>query len=261
MGAESQREPEDYRSRFYGRYVSTHLANLRRYGSDQLARTLRDYERRYGAWLPRDKEARILDLACGVGEFVIFCQRRGYRNAAGVDVGREQLELGRGLGAENLVEAEAVGFLRTHPEEFDLIVATDLLEHLTKTEVLELLDGCYGALRPGGEIWVATPNNQTVVSLHQYADFTHETGFTPSSLVQVLRVAGFEDPRVYPKGPVAIDLRSAIRRVLWAILALCIRAYLVVSEGSGRGDPRYYRVVTSVMLARARKPCSGATGP
>src|SRR5439155_26972464 len=52
--------------------------------------------------LPADKQARILDLGCGYGEFLCFLQKEGYQNAAGIDLNRRQLDAAERLGVRNL---------------------------------------------------------------------------------------------------------------------------------------------------------------
>ena len=81
-----------------------------------------------------------------------------------------------------------------------------------------------------------------------FGDFTHETGFTPGSISQVLRAAGFEVVGVFPKEPVPHGLKSAVRWVLWKVIKQFIKFYLLVETGSaGHG------VYTQVMYAVAEK--------
>lgn len=42
-------------------------------------------KRNYLRYLPKDKNARILDLGCGMGHYIYALKKIGYSNVAGVD--------------------------------------------------------------------------------------------------------------------------------------------------------------------------------
>jgi hypothetical protein len=55
------------------------------------------------------------------------------------------------------------------------------------------------ALQPGGKLIITTGNMACFTGLFsRYMDFTHETGFTETSLKQVLMLAGFTDIKYEP---------------------------------------------------------------
>lgn len=187
--------------------------------------------KRYLPLLPSNKDARILDLGCGYGEFLHFLQRRGYANASGIDLGETQLEVGRSLGVSNLQCGEAAAVLAESRGEFDFISAIDVLEHVPKNQVLPLLDQIYSALRPGGRFVCQVPNLAAFYSPLFYMDFTHETPFTAPSLKQVLQLAGFVEIRVLPMGPVTHGIKSALRTILWKGIAACLRFVQTIEGG------------------------------
>jgi SAM-dependent methyltransferase len=218
--------------RLYGGYARTRPNYRTPTQSTQLL-SLREstFRKHYLQFLPIKREARILDLGCGYGEFLYFLQRRGYANACGVDLGEGQLEIGRSLGVANLRRADAADVLAESKEEFDFISAIDVLEHVPKNEVLKLLGQVYSALRPGGRFVCQVPNLAAFYSPLFYMDFTHETPFTAPSLKQVLQLAGFEEIRVFPMGPVAHGIKSAIRSVLWKGITAGLRFVQTVEGG------------------------------
>ena len=76
--------------------------------------------------------------------------------------------------------------------ELAAVTATDLLEHLTKPEVLATFDAAAAALRPGGRFIARVPNAVSPFGGHiRYGDFTHETWFTARSVRQLAAAAGF----------------------------------------------------------------------
>jgi SAM-dependent methyltransferase len=189
------------------------------------------FRKHYLRLLPIERSARILDLGCGYGEFLYFLQRRGYMNARGVDLGDKQLEVGRSLGVCNLQCKDAAAVLAESRGEFDFISAIDVLEHVPKDSVLELLKQIYSALRPGGRFVCQVPNLAAFYSPLFYMDFTHETPFTAPSLKQVLQLARFDEIRVLPIGPVAHGIKSAVRAILWKGITACLRFVQTVEGG------------------------------
>ena len=103
-------------------------------------------------------------------------------------------------------------------EKYDVIVADQVIEHLTKDEAVEALELIHKTLKPGGRVWVFTPNITSLFgSLGTFGDFTHELIFNAKSLAQLLRVCNFSDVEVTGIGPTPYDLRSGIKTVLWNI--------------------------------------------
>ena len=190
----------------------------------------------YGKRLPGDKHARIVDIGCGNGELVHWLRERGYANAIGVDANKELLEEGKVLGVDGLIAQDIFLFLKGKRDAFDCIIVRDVIEHFTKDELLLLLDLVYEALRPGGIIILQTPNAEGPFgSRYRYQDFTHELGFTRTSLYHVLRTAGFSEVLIYPLQPVVHGVKSFVRFVLWKCIEGSLRLYHLVEIGSGEG--------------------------
>src|SRR2546429_8180711 len=160
------------------------------------------FRKSFSPWLPTSKDAKMLDLGRGYGEFVYFLQREGYARAMGVDRNVQQAEVARKLGVANLHCVKAQEFLRRSLNEFDFISAIDVLEHIPKSEVPEFLDLVRAALRPRGRFLCQVPNLAAFYNQLFYKDFSHETPFTPSSLKQILELTDFTNVQVFPMGPV-----------------------------------------------------------
>jgi O-antigen chain-terminating methyltransferase len=129
---------------------------------------------------------------------------REHRIAArGVDTNRVQIERCRSEGLE-VVEGDAIGVLaKLADESLDVVTAFHVVEHLTYTTVVELLDQIVRVLRPGGLLIVETPNpdNVLVGSCQFYLDPTHRHPI-PSPLAKFLAEArGLHDVEVRPLHP------------------------------------------------------------
>ena len=183
-----------YRQRIYDSYVSKHFQFGNDLSGEGYENESREFEKNYLRFLPPQKNANILDIACGPGYFPWFLKKHGYTNYTGIDLSVEQVQLARNkLPGYEFVVADAFKYLSESQSRYDLVFASHVLEHLYKDEVLGMLDLVYNALNPGGIFIAAVPNcGSPLFGNHsRYVDFTHETGFTPESAKQILRVAGF----------------------------------------------------------------------
>jgi len=64
--------------------------------------------------LPIDKKARILDIGCGLGSFMIFLKNEGYENVYGIDISDEAYLQGQ---KNNLKVSKIEDILNFNPEE------------------------------------------------------------------------------------------------------------------------------------------------
>ncbi len=198
-------------------------------------------------WLPLDREANILELGCGEGHLLAAFKRWGYRQVRGIDLRSEAVAFCRACGLE-AETVDARDYLKGRTGEFQTILSIDVLEHLTREEGLDLLEGVYLALRPGGTVILQVPNLASPFGGAVYfGDLTHRTGFTETSIRQVLGLAGFSQVEVRPTGPGLWSATSAIRYLLWQMLKLLVRLWHVIEYG-GTGKS----VLTRVLLARGR---------
>src|SRR5579863_5306975 len=98
------------------------------------------YHKVFAPWLPESKQARILDIGCGYGEFLYLLQKQGYGRAEGIDLDRQHVEIGSRLGVRNLRWGDAQAALTEAPDEYDCISVIDVLEHIPRDQVLTFLD-------------------------------------------------------------------------------------------------------------------------
>lgn len=107
--------------------------------------------------------ARLLDIGCGTAPLLQAAASR-YERAAGVDIAFRWLIMARkrlddaGLDVPLICAcAEALPFPAA---SFDRVVADSTLEHLRDQRLA--LDECCRALRPGGRLFVTTPNRRSL---------------------------------------------------------------------------------------------------
>ena len=226
-----------FHRRLYKQYVSTHTSQL--YGEASIKGIERQFpvwKWYYGKFLPKEKSSKIFDAGCGNGGFLYFLRSLGYENVTGRDISLEQVNEAKRLGINGIECGDIISFLRDRKESYDLIFARDLLEHLTKDEILKVLETIYNALKVDGLLVIQAPNGESLFSGRiRYGDLTHELSFTQDSLNQALKTVGFAYAGFYPTGPVPHGLKSTVRFFLWKMIEKLLRFYVLVETGSGKG--------------------------
>lgn len=152
-------------------------------------------EREYKEFLPRNKNIKILDLACGVGYFLHFLEAKGYKNLVGVDCSTSQIETAKKhLQSSKIILDDVNAFLKQNDEKYDRIFFMDLLEHLPKDDIVEFLTLVRGNLNEDGLAIGTAINAASPLSMNlRYQDFTNLVSFTEVSFNQIYRKAGFTD--------------------------------------------------------------------
>lgn len=211
----------DYRERIYADYAAAIQDAKPEFDPAAARRWSAAYDAYFKGWLPTDKNAAIVDLACGGGRLLYFFKDRGYTNLAGVDVSPTQVHLARQV-VPGVVEGDIDTFLKANPNRFDLIAGLDIVEHLNKDEVLHFLDGCRNALKSGGRLILQTPNADSPwCNSIRYGDFTHEVCFNPNSLGRLLKLCGFQAPESREMGPPkGYSFSATFRGWMWNAIRL-----------------------------------------
>jgi len=186
------------------------------------------YSSNYAPYLPGKKDARILDVGCGAGHFLYFLRTRDYTAMTGIDLSPELIDHCRRTIWANVIHGDAVEYLERHPSSFELVCANDIVEHIPKGDVVGFLSACRRGLAAGGRLLVKVPNmSNPFASDLRYRDFTHEAGYTESSLRQILCLAGFETVRVVGSVHPAKGWKARAHRVAEKALHAFIRRALM----------------------------------
>jgi methionine biosynthesis protein MetW len=185
---------------------------------------------------------RVLDLGCGGGHNGALLKRAGAREVVGVE-----LDAGAAAQARKRLDAVVQGDLahldlaQLGDEPFDVILASDVLEHLADPEAV--LARALTRLRPGGAVVVSLPNVAHVVVFANLLmkrwprrssgifDRTHLRFFAKRDMVRLLEGAGLRVLRVQPYYTRYAAIRAAclvlslyVFREYWA------RQFLLLAE-------------------------------
>jgi len=214
------------------------------------------YEARLGRFLPADRSCRLLDCACGYGNFSYFLKQKGYRNVRAVDLDPKQVELARSVGVEAEV-GDVFGTLEEPSTSYACVVAVDFLEHLYKRDAVRFVEAAYSALTPGGVLVLRTPcADGPFGASHIFNDVTHEFGATSSTVVGLARMAGFGDVVVLDERPqIKAPLPKAYARLAAFLVARALADAFCVALNVDRP-----RVWSQSMWIVAHKPATGRPG-
>ena len=167
------------------------------------AQERRDRLRRF---LPRfEGRSEVIDAGCGAGEFLELLRQAGV-GAVGVDSDVTMVDRCRELG-HDAIHDDVLHFLRGRPEEsHDGIFAANLVEHLERGAVIELVRLAFSRLRPGGALVMATVNPSCLLTYTSfYSDFTHVVPVPPLALEWLARSCGFASIEVEYASPVPAE--------------------------------------------------------
>jgi SAM-dependent methyltransferase len=130
--------------------------------------------------------ARLLDAGCGTGRNLI--EFAGLGVAQGVDFSSEAIELCRRRGVESVRQA-SLDALPFGDAAFDLILATDVLEHLA--DDLAAMRELRRVAAPGARLLATVPAYRWLWSEHD-VEHQHFRRYTLRRLVARLRASGWE---------------------------------------------------------------------
>jgi len=139
-----------------------------------------DYLRR---WIPAD--ADVLELGAG---WCDFANAVTARSVTAMDIDATVVKAARpGVRA---VVGDCTDLSKFADGSFDCVLASNLLEHLGRSDADRLLEEARRVLRPGGRLLLIQPNFR--LNPHEYFDdYTHVTIYTDRSLTDLLSSLGW----------------------------------------------------------------------
>lgn len=216
-----------------------------------LEKRFKDLEVNYCELLPSRRNASILDIGCGMGQFITYLRKNGYTDVAGIEIGREAVDYCGRHGIENVSKVDNLNdFLSRNQRKFDLVILKSVIAHLAHDEITGVLSGIRNCLKENGRLIIETFNASAWTGVFmRYNDFTHRNAFTENSLRQVLLSAGFTQieirPNSYAVGKPSQFMAFLIRKAWQAVL----RCIYIAERGIGSNP----RILSKFLIAIAEK--------
>ncbi len=222
-----------YRDRLYKKYITSGSAGLAPAQAADLAPRLPYLRNVVRKFFPTNKNCAVLDLGCGYGALLYVAKIEGYENLNGIDVSAEQVAAARKLGMLQVQQYDIFSFIELQPSNScDVLIAFDVIEHLTKPEVMRFIDQAYRILKSGGRWIVHVPNGESpFVGRILFGDFTHEQAFTHRSLTSLFKASGFDEVRCFEDMPIVHGFKSFLRHALWRVVRIVLRLYVIIETG------------------------------
>jgi 2-polyprenyl-3-methyl-5-hydroxy-6-metoxy-1,4-benzoquinol methylase len=198
--------------------------------------------------LPKDRSASIIDLGCGHGTLIYYIREAGYKNVIGVDISPEQVRAAASLGIEGISQGDLLEALRMNKDQsIDVVIAFDVIEHLTKAELVPFVTEVFRVLRPTGKFVLHTPNGESpFVGAIRYGDMTHELAFTRHSISQLLMCFGFSSIDCEESGPVPVGIKSSVRWGIWMMIRSALRIWAAAETGDTSRAAIYTRNIIAI---------------
>jgi SAM-dependent methyltransferase len=158
--------------------------------------------------------ARLVDIGCGSGAFVRRARILGYE-PEGLEFDRQAVDAAVAAGLN--VRQGSLPETGLSGESFDVATLSQVIEHVH--DPLAALADVRRILKPGGLVWVGTPN-ANAAGLRRYGIHwrgleppRHLVLFSPEALRLALERSGFTDIRFHPTGDVAEWFFTSSRRI------------------------------------------------
>ncbi len=161
---------------------------------------------------------KVLDIGFGNGSFMSFIKKNNSK-IEGVEIQKALLEEAKNKGItvyESLAEIKE--------GSFDLIVAFDVLEHLTVEQLKELFINCKNLIKENGVMLFRFPNADSFLGMSaQNGDFTHITAIGKQKLHQIitpigLQIHSFQSAIIYPRGKINLIIKTIAQYILMKLM-------------------------------------------
>lgn len=197
---------------------------------------------------------RLLDVGCGNGEFLVRARAKGW-DVVGVDPDPKAVEVACSRDLD--VRQGGVETLDPGRERFDGITLSHVIEHVH--DPLTVLRMCHTLLKPGGWIWLETPNLDALGRQRYQANWRgiepprHLVLFTRISLAQTLQLTGFHAIQDQPYRPLCSNIFAASEAIArsenpWGTTHLSKEGRRAVknAERKAHNDPRLREFITLI---------------
>lgn len=198
------------------------------------------------------KKKVYLEIGPGQGETLMFWKELGYENIQSVDIAEDVCEHIQKMGFKCDLVDDTTNFLNNNKEKFDLIMLNDVVEHISKSELVEFMSAVFVSLKKGGAVIIKVPNAQSPhFAVGRYGDLTHVQSFTELSLTQLLNLANFKEFKFYAES-IPLKRKLDIKQIIAIKIIMPIYFWWIkkLRNAIAHNSPE---ILTQAIIAVAKK--------
>lgn len=114
----------------------------------------------------------VLEVGFGNGAVMSYLDSRGV-NCTGIELNEALVAAAKMKGFEAF---SSMDLLIAEGRKFDVIIALDVIEHISKSKLMSFFGTLYSLLQDTGKVYLRFPNGDSPFGrISQYSDLTHET--------------------------------------------------------------------------------------
>lgn len=187
---------------------------------------------------PPNGHIDVLEIGCNKG-FMCNVLNDYYDkgNIIGVDLSPNDVEFAKKhFPGINFLCQNAFDILADN--QFDLIIAKDIMEHIDKDKQENFVCRLHSALKINGVCIIQVPNMDWIFSNHErYMDFTHEIGYTRESIADIFRLYFNDSVEILPSSYIWPDKMKWSKQILFKyirpmVLWMCKVIFKFIGEGA-----------------------------
>jgi len=117
------------------------------------------------------KSDKILEFGCGTGYMITLpLAKMGY-NVTGIDMHRESIDYGRTIFAQEGADPKALQAVSVAELNvtFDIIIASEVLEHIPPSDLKDVIVSMSSKLKPDGMLLITVPNGYGWFEVESFA--------------------------------------------------------------------------------------------
>lgn len=154
------------------------------------------------------KDTKVLDIGCGLGDFLYMLKKNGFANITGMDGSKIAVEYARKITNLPIIlmdieKNEFDTFVNKNQGKYDIVIMGDIIEHIFAPK--RILSKVRNLLSKDGKLLISVPNSGWILNGILLTFFPKYLGFSPAfgswthcnyytffSLKEQLRECGFK---------------------------------------------------------------------
>lgn len=216
--------------------MTNYLRHMQQLGQGTaFARRKRYLEYNFAEYLDKlNSDSEVLEIGPGTGEMLSILNEKNIKNLDIIDNDQavlsycqKEYRLRKAILSKSLDLTKVIT-----KQKYDLIVLTQVFEHIPKSSYQNWIKTLYRSLKVGGTILITVPNGANPLSgTERYGDLQHENMFTIYSFQELMTFAGIGSREYQIKGFYIPpdNLLQIVRIILQKVLHLFFILLMIIN--------------------------------